>query len=119
MPRVKRGTKARHRRKKVLKLAKGYFGSRSKLYRPAKETVIRALHYAYRDRRVKKRQFRRLWITRINAASRKHGISYSRLMNGLKEANVEVNRKMLAKLAVDDEKTFGELVNVAKEALQA
>lgn len=118
MPRVKRGTKARHRRKKVLKLAKGYFGSRSKLYRPAQETVIRALHYAYRDRRVKKRQFRRLWITRINAASRRHGLSYSRFMNGLKEANVEINRKMLAKLAVDDEKTFRELVNVAKEALQ-
>lgn len=118
MPRVKRGTKARHRRKKVLKLAKGYFGSRSKLYRPAQETVIRALHYAYRDRRIKKRQFRRLWITRINAASRKYGLSYSRLMNGLKEANVEINRKMLAKLAVDDEKTFQELVNVAKEALQ-
>ncbi len=118
MPRVKRGNKARRRRKKVLRLARGYFGSRSKLYRPAQETVLRALHFAYRDRRTKKRNFRRLWITRINAASRQHGLSYSRFINGLKEADVDINRKMLARLAVDDEESFGELVDIAKEALQ-
>jgi len=119
MPRVKRGTKARKRRKKVLKLAKGFIGSRSKLYRPANQAVMKALSYAYRDRRNKKRNFRRLWITRINAAARKDGLSYSRFINGLKQADIEIDRKMLADLAVNDENAFTELVNVAKEKLNA
>ncbi|RCW50485.1 MULTISPECIES: 50S ribosomal protein L20 [unclassified Halanaerobium] len=117
MPRIKRGNKARNRRKKVLKLAKGYFGSRSKLYRPANQAVMKSLHYAYRDRRNKKRNFRRLWITRINAAARKEGLSYSRFINGLKQADVEIDRKMLADLAVNDENAFSELVSVAKNGL--
>ncbi len=117
MPRVKRGTKARRRRKKILKLAKGYFGAKSKLFRPANQAVMRSLHYAYRDRRAKKRNFRRLWITRINAAARKDGLSYSRFINGLKQANINIDRKMLADMAVRDENTFGELVSIAKEAL--
>lgn len=117
MPRVKRGTKARRRRKKILKLAKGYFGAKSKLFRPANQAVMRSLHYAYRDRRAKKRNFRRLWITRINAAARKDGLSYSRFINGLKQANINIDRKMLADMAVRDENTFSELVSIAKEAL--
>ncbi len=117
MPRVKRGTKARRRRKKVLKLAKGYFGAKSKLFRPANQAVMKSLHYAYRDRRTRKRNFRRLWITRINAAARKDGLSYSRFINGLKQANIDIDRKMLADMAVRDENTFSELVSIAKEAL--
>jgi large subunit ribosomal protein L20 len=115
MPRVKRGTKRRKRRKKILKLAKGYFGSKSKLYRPAKEQVLKSLNYAYRDRKQKKRNFRKLWITRINAAARNHGLSYSRFIHGLKQADVDINRKMLADLAVNDDDSFAELVEVAKE----
>lgn len=117
MPRVKRGNKARKRRKKVLKLAKGFFGSRSKLFRPANQAVMKSLQYAYRDRRNKKRNFRRLWITRINAASRQEGLSYSRFINGLKQADIEINRKMLADLAVNDKDAFKDLVDIAKENL--
>lgn len=114
MPRVKRGFKARQRRNKVLKLAKGYRGARSKLFRSATEAVDRALNYAFRDRRVKKRDFRALWIARINAAGRQNGISYSKLIYGLKTANVQIDRKVLADLAVSDPKGFAELVGVAK-----
>ena len=117
MPRAKRGNRRLKKRKKILKLAKGYFGSKSKLYRPAKEQVMRSLNYAYRDRKQKKREFRKLWITRINAAARKHDMSYSRFIHGLKEANVDINRKMLAELAVNDEDDFAELVELAKENL--
>ncbi len=119
MPRVKGGITARKRHKKILKLAKGYFGSKSKLFRPANEQVLKSLFYSYRDRKARKRDFRKLWITRINAAARINGISYSRLINGLKQAGVEVNRKMLADLAVNDEKAFGKLVEVAKEKINA
>lgn len=117
MPRAKRGNKRLKRRKKILKLAKGYFGSKSKLYRPAKEQVMRSLNYAYRDRKQKKREFRKLWITRINAAARKQDMSYSRFIHGLKEADVDINRKMLAELAVNNEEDFAELVELAKEQL--
>src|SRR5512146_304258 len=114
MPRVKRGFKARQRRNKVLKLAKGYRGARSKLFRSATEAVDRALKYAFRDRRVKKRDFRALWITRINAAARINGLSYSRLIHGLKVAQVEIDRKILADLAVSDPRAFTEIVGLAK-----
>jgi len=114
MPRVKRGFKARQRRNKVLKLAKGYRGARSKLFRSATEAVDRALNYAFRDRRVKKRDFRALWITRINAASRINGLSYSKLIHGLKTARVEIDRKVLADLAVSDPAGFAELAVMAK-----
>src|SRR5512135_2176932 len=114
MPRVKRGFKARRRRNKVLKLAKGFRGARSKLFRSATEAVDRALNYAFRDRRVKKRDFRALWITRINAASRLNGLSYSKLIHGLKKANVEIDRKVLADLAVSDPRGFTEITNLAK-----
>lgn len=117
MARVKRGNKARKRRKKVLKLAKGYFGSRSKLFRPANQAVMKSLQYAYRDRRNKKRNFRRLWITRINAAARQEGLSYSRFINGLKQADIEIDRKMMAELAVNDKDAFNKLVGIAKEEL--
>ena len=116
MPRVKRGFKARQRRNKVLKLAKGYRGARSKLFRSATEAVDRALNYAFRDRWVKKRDFRALWITRINAAARTNGLSYSRLIHGLKVAKVEIDRKVLADLAVSDPGAFTEIVAVAKTA---
>ncbi len=119
MPRVKKGVAAHKRHKKILKLAKGYRGAKSKLYRPANEQVLKSLAYAFRDRRNKKRDFRKLWIARINAAARINGLSYSRLINGLKQAGVEVNRKMLAELAVSDEHAFGRLVAVAKEKLNA
>ncbi|MFW5981567.1 MAG: 50S ribosomal protein L20 [Halanaerobiaceae bacterium] len=119
MPRVKRGVKARRRRKKILKMAKGYYGAKSKLFRPANQAVMKSLHYAYRDRKARKRDFRRLWITRINAAARKEGLSYSRFINGLKLANIDIDRKMLADMAVRDENSFGELVIIAKEALNA
>ncbi|MFS0865223.1 50S ribosomal protein L20 [Fredinandcohnia sp. 179-A 10B2 NHS] len=118
MPRVKGGTVTRKRRKKVLKLAKGYYGSKHTLYKVANQQVMKSLMYAYRDRRQKKRDFRKLWITRINAAARINGLSYSRLMHGLKVAGIEVNRKMLADLAVSDEKAFAELATVAKNNLK-
>ncbi|HEY6873456.1 MAG TPA: 50S ribosomal protein L20 [Geobacteraceae bacterium] len=114
MPRVRRGFKARQRRNKVLKLAKGYRGARSKLFRSATEAVDRALNYAFRDRRVKKRDFRALWITRINAAARINGLSYSKLIHGLKTAKVEIDRKVLADLAVSDPQGFAEIASLAK-----
>ncbi len=117
MPRAKGGAVTRRRRKKVLKLAKGYRGSRSKLYRIANQSVIKALSYSYRDRRTRKREFRKLWITRINAGARNNGLSYSKMINGLKKAGVDINRKVLADLAVNDEKAFNELVEIAKEQL--
>ncbi|VEF47361.1 50S ribosomal protein L20 [Bacillus freudenreichii] len=117
MPRVKGGTVTRRRRKKVLKLAKGYYGSKHTLFKTANQQVMKSYMYAYRDRRNKKRDFRKLWITRINAAARMNGLSYSRLMHGLKVAGIEVNRKMLADLAVADEKAFAELADKAKAAL--
>ncbi|MGD9254916.1 MAG: 50S ribosomal protein L20 [Chromatiales bacterium] len=117
MPRVKRGVTAHARHKKVLKQAKGYYGARRKVYRVAKQAVIKAGQYAYRDRRQKKRQFRSLWITRINAEARNNGISYSRLMDGLNKAGIEVDRKMLADLAIHDKPAFGALAEQAKAAL--
>ena len=115
MPRVKSGVTAHRRHKKILKLAKGYRGAKSKQFKKANETVMKALYYARRDRRAKKGEFRKLWIGRINAAARMNGISYSRLINGLTKAGVEVNRKMFADLAVHDEKAFAQLVAIAKE----
>ena len=117
MPRVKRGFKARQRRNKVLKLAKGYRGARSKLFRSATEAVDRALNYAFRDRRVKKRDFRALWIIRINAAARINGLSYSKLIFGLKTAKVEIDRKVLADLAVSDPAGFAAIANLAKTSI--
>jgi large subunit ribosomal protein L20 len=117
MPRVKRGVTAHAKHKKVLKAAKGYYGARRKIYRVAKQAVIKAGQYAYRDRRQKKRQFRALWIARINAEARNNDISYSRLMDGLNKAGVEVDRKMLADLAVHDKAAFSAVVNQAKAAL--
>jgi large subunit ribosomal protein L20 len=117
MPRVKGGTVTRKRRKKVLKLAKGFYGSKHTLYKVANQQVMKSLMYAFRDRRQKKRDFRKLWITRINAAARMNGLSYSRLMHGLKLAGIEVNRKMLADLAVTDAKAFAELATAAKNSL--
>ena len=118
MPRAKGGYVTRRRRKRVLKLAKGYFGSKHTLYRTANEQVMRSMKYAYRDRKQKKRNFRKLWITRINAQARIEGISYSQLMNGLHKANIEVNRKMLADMAVNDQKAFKVLVEKAQAALK-
>ena len=118
MPRVKGGVVSRKRRKKVLKLAKGYFGSKHTLYRTANEQVMRSMRYAYRDRKQRKRDFRKLWITRINAQARIEGISYSQLMNGLHKANIEINRKVLAELAINDQKAFKSLVEEAKKALK-
>lgn len=117
MPRVKGGTVTRRRRKKVLKLAKGYFGSKHTLYRTANQAVMKSGLYAYRDRRQRKRDFRKLWITRINAAARQNGLSYSRFMYGLKQAGIEVNRKMLADLAVNDAQAFAQLAEEAKKAI--
>ncbi|CAI8971997.1 50S ribosomal protein L20 [Methylocaldum szegediense] len=114
MPRVKRGVTARARHKKVLKQAKGYYGARSRVYRVAKQAVIKAGQYAYRDRRQRKRQFRALWIVRINAAAREFGLSYSRFMDGLKKASVEIDRKVLADLAVRDKEAFAELAKIAR-----
>lgn len=113
MPRVKGGTVTRARRKKVLKLAKGYVGSKHRLFRTAKQQVMKSLMYAYRDRRQRKRDFRKLWIMRINAAARLYGLSYNKFIHGLKTAGVKINRKMLAELAVSDEKAFAALVNLA------
>ena len=117
MARVKRGFKLRRRHKKILKLAKGYRGSRSRLYRMAVQVVRKGLLYAYRDRRVKKRNFRKLWIQRINAASRMYGMPYSKFTFGLKKAGVEVNRKMLAELAVHDTEGFKSIAMMALKAL--
>ncbi|MBR2252098.1 MAG: 50S ribosomal protein L20 [Neisseriaceae bacterium] len=117
MPRVKRGVTARARHKKVLALAKGYRGRRKNVYRVAKQAVMKAGQYAYRDRRQRKRQFRRLWIARINAAARMYGLSYSKFMNGLKKAAVEIDRKVLSDIAVFDQNTFAQLVEKAKTAL--
>lgn len=117
MPRVKGGTVTRKRRKKVLKLAKGYYGSKHTLYKVANQQVMKSLQYAFRDRRQKKRDFRKLWITRINAAARMNGLSYSRLMHGLKLAGIEVNRKMLAELAISDAAAFAQLAETAKKEL--
>lgn len=117
MARVKRGVVANRRHKKVLKAAKGYYGARSRIFRVAKQAVIKAGQYAYRDRRVKKRNFRALWITRINAQSRACGMSYSRLIAGLKKANIELDRRVLADLAVHDKSAFAAIVDQAKSAL--
>lgn len=117
MARVKRGVTARRRHKKILKLAKGYWGAKHRLFRPANEQVLKSLHYAYRDRRARKRDFRRLWIARINAAARTNGLSYSRFINGLKRAGIKINRKMLADIAVRDAAAFSQLVAKAKESL--
>lgn len=117
MPRVKGGTVSRKRRNRVLKLAKGYYGSKHRLYKVANQQVMKSLNYAYRDRRQKKREFRKLWITRINAAARTNGLSYSTLMHGLKVAGIEVNRKMLADLAVTDAQAFAQLADAAKKSI--
>ena len=118
MPRVKRGVTAHAKHKKVLKQAKGYYGARSKVYRVDKQDVIKAGQYAYRDRRQRKRQFRSLWITRINAQSRANGLSYSRLINGLNKAEIEVDRKVLADIAVHDPEGFGAIAEAAKAGLE-
>ena len=117
MARVKRGVVAKSRHKKVLKKATGYYGARSKLFKTAKQAVIKAGQYAYRDRRQRKRQFRSLWIARINAAARMHGLSYSRLINGMNRAEMEVDRKVLADIAVHDPDAFGAIAERAKAAL--
>ena len=117
MARVKGGTVTRKRRKRILKLAKGYYGSKHTLFKTAKEQVMNSYNYAYRDRRQKKRDFRKLWIARINAAARMNGLSYSKLMHGLKVAGIEINRKMLADLAVTDAAAFTALAEEAKKAL--
>ena len=117
MPRVKRGFKARRRRKKVLKLAKGYRGGRSKLFRTATDSVDKALMYAYRDRRVRKRDFRRLWIARINAAARLNNLNYSKFMHGLKIAGVDLDRKVLAELAISDPSGFSKIAELASQQI--
>jgi large subunit ribosomal protein L20 len=114
MPRVKRGVASRKRRNRILRQAKGYYGARSKLFKTAREAVERGWIYAYRDRKQRKRMFRRLWITRINAAARGHELSYSRLIHGLDVAGVQIDRKILAQLAVTDPQAFGELAEIAK-----
>ncbi|KST68566.1 50S ribosomal protein L20 [Mastigocoleus testarum] len=116
MTRVKRGNVARKRRKKILKLAKGFRGSHSTLFRTANQQVMKALRYAYRDRKKRKRDFRRLWITRINAAVRQHGMSYSQFMGSLKKADIQINRKMLAQMAVLDPEGFGKIAEIAGQA---
>lgn len=116
MSRVKRGNVARKRRKKILKLAKGFRGSHSKLFRTANQRVMKALRNSYRDRRKRKRDFRRLWIVRVNAAARQHGISYSQLMGNLKKADIQINRKMLAEMAILDPASFGKVVEAAAQA---
>ncbi len=115
--RVKRGFKARRRRKKILKLAKGFRGGRSKLFRTASDAVDKALMYSYRDRRARKRDFRRLWITRINAAARMNNLSYSRLMNGLKKAGIDLDRKVLADLAISDPAGFSQIASLAAQQI--
>lgn len=118
MARVKGGTVARARRKKVLKAASGYFGSKHRLYKTAHEQLMNSGEYAYRDRRQNKRNFRKLWIARINAACRENEISYSKFVNGLNKANITVNRKMLSELAIDNKEAFADLVKIAKDALE-
>ena len=117
MARVKRGVQAKARHKKVMAKAKGYYGARSRVYRVAHQAVIKAGQYAYRDRRAKKREFRKLWIARINAAAREFGMSYSRFINGLSKAEIDVDRKVLADIAVYDKAAFGQLVEAAKAGL--
>jgi large subunit ribosomal protein L20 len=119
MARVKGGFVTRRRHKKILKLAKGYFGSKHRIFKTANEQVMKSLLYAYRDRRQRKRDFRKLWIVRINAAARQNGLSYSKLMHGLKLAGVDINRKILADLAVNDLKSFNDLAGVAKQKINA
>jgi large subunit ribosomal protein L20 len=119
MARVKRAVNGHKKRRKIFKLAKGYVGARSKKYRIANETVMRALRFAYIGRKLKKRDYRKLWITRINAAARINGISYSKLINGLKLSGIEINRKMLSELAINDAAAFSKLVDAAKEKLNA
>lgn len=114
MPRAKCAVARKKRKKRLLKQTEGYWGKRSNVFRRASETYVRAMAFAYRDRKVRKREFRRLWITRISAAVRQHGLSYSRFINGLLKAEVEVNRKMLSELAVSDAQTFGKFVEIAK-----
>lgn len=116
MARVKRGVTARRRHKKVLKQAKGYYGAKSKLYRIANQAVMKSLSYAYAGRKQRKRQFRKLWIARINAAARANGMNYSTFINGLKKANIDINRKMLSEMAINDPEGFAKLVEIAKEA---
>jgi len=116
MARIKRGVSTRRRHKKIMKLAKGYHGSRSKTFRVANQAVMRAWQYAYAHRRLRKRDFRKLWIARINAACRQNDMSYSTFIHGLKVAGIEINRKMLADLAINDEKAFADLVQLAKES---
>ena len=115
--RVKGGPATRNRRKKILKLAKGYYGSKHRLFRTAKEQVVHSLYYAFRDRKATKRNFRKLWIVRINAAANQCGINYSTLMHGLKVANIDINRKMLSELAINDFAAFAQLAETAKNAL--
>jgi large subunit ribosomal protein L20 len=119
MARVKRAMNSRKKHKKILKLAKGYYGAKSKLFRTANESVIRALRNAYVGRKLKKRDFRKLWIARINAGARANGLSYSRFMNGIKLAGIDINRKMLSEIAINDPKAFTELVEIAKKQLSA
>ena len=118
MARVKGGNVSKNRRRKVLKQAKGYFGSKHRLYKTAQEQLFHSGAYAYRDRKQNKRNFRKLWITRINAACRENNISYSKFINGLSKAGIEINRKMLSELAINDPKSFAELVNTAKDSLE-
>lgn len=116
MARVKRGVTARKKHKKILKQAKGYYGAKSKLFRPANQAVMKSLNYAYAGRKQRKRDFRKLWIARINAAARSNGINYSRFISGLKKANIEINRKMLSEMAINDPEGFAKLVEIAKGA---
>ncbi|WP_054252414.1 50S ribosomal protein L20 [Neofamilia massiliensis] len=117
MARVKRAVNAKKKHKKILKQAKGYFGAKSKLFKTANQAVMKSLNYAYIGRKQRKRDFRKLWIQRINAAARINGLSYSRFINGLKKAGVEINRKMLAEIAIHDDQAFAKLVDLAKENL--
>ncbi len=117
MARVKRALNARKKHKKILKLAKGFRGARSKLFRPANEFVMKSLAHSYKGRKLKKRDFRKLWIARINAGTRQYGLSYSRFMNGLKKADIHINRKMLSEMAIHDAEGFKQLVDTAKKAL--
>ncbi|HHX24986.1 MAG: 50S ribosomal protein L20 [Tepidanaerobacteraceae bacterium] len=114
MARVKKGVTARKRHKKIIKLAKGYRGSQGKLFRPANQAVLKALAYSYRGRKLRKRDFRKLWIARINAAARANGMSYSKFINGLKKAGIQINRKMLSEMAINDANGFTQLVDIAK-----
>jgi large subunit ribosomal protein L20 len=119
MPRVKRAVTGKKKRRKILKMAKGFFGARSRLIRTATEAVERSMKYAFRDRRVRKREFRKLWIVRINAAARLNDIAYSRLIDGMKKAHIEIDRKVLADLAVHDARAFSQIVTIAKECMAA